>query len=101
VALGIHQRTFKGGKGDGQEVAHPVMFGLAERGKLVAYAERLPEPRFQPEQPLRPASKYLWSVRLRKDDAVSTWSTTSFSAFMFGGWTNSAGYWFGFTTSDR
>ena len=47
-------------------------------GTLAAYAEGLSEPRFVPPA-LAPGKKYEWSVRLRSGDAVSTWSTTSYS----------------------
>jgi hypothetical protein len=62
------------------------------------YAEGLTEPRFTPSAPLRPDKKYEWSVRLRRGDTVSSWSTTSFSLnLLIAGRSNSRSV-FGFET---
>lgn len=69
-----------------------------ERGRLVAYAENLAEPRYALAEPLRPGRRYFWSVRLRREDAVSTWSTTSYFVFFLVGAASGSGGWFGFAT---
>ena len=72
-----------------------------QRGKLAAYAEGLQEPRFQLSTPLQPDRKYMWSVRLRNGDTVSSWSVSSYFAFFIVGWASGSGAWFGFSTPDR
>jgi len=67
------------------------------RGALVAYAEALPEPSFKPQQPLAPGKRYMWSVRLRNGDTVTSWSTTGYYAVIAGG----SGHWFGFATGEK
>lgn len=74
---------------------------IKERGKLAAYAEGLREAKFQLDKPLEPGKKYLWSVRLRQDETVSTWTTTSYFAFFIIGSARGSGQWYGFTTPDR
>jgi hypothetical protein len=74
---------------------------VKERGTLVAYAEGLPETKFQPDKPLDPGKHYLWSVRLRKGDIVSTWTTTSYFAFLIVASVRGSGQWYAFTTPDR
>lgn len=72
-----------------------------QRGKLMAYAEGLKEPKLQLGTPLHPGRKYLWSVRLRKGDFVSTWSVSSYFAFFIVGWASGSGQWYGFTTPEK
>jgi len=77
-------------------------------GPLVAYAERLQDPRYTPPA-LKRGQGYRWSVRLRDGDTVSSWSTTSQTAvlpavlpgmfFLTGG--SSSGQIFGFETPPR
>ena len=71
------------------------------RGALVLYAEALREPFFQIETPLLPGKRHEWSVRLRRGDSVSNWSTTGYVAFVIVGVASGSGYWFGFTTPER
>jgi hypothetical protein len=71
------------------------------RGALVAYAEGLPEPRFQVPTPLQPAKKYDWSVRLRDGDTVSTWSVSSYFTYFVIGWASGTGQWFGLSTPSK
>ncbi len=68
------------------------------RGRVVAYAEDLSEPRWQPETPLKPDTRYIWSVRLREGQTVSEWSTQSHSTFLlvYASW--GRGQWFQFKT---
>lgn len=51
------------------------------RGRLMAYAQGLTKPRFKPNVPLQPDTTYLWSVRLRRGDSVSTWSQAKQTRF--------------------
>jgi hypothetical protein len=74
---------------------------LRERGKLVAYAEGLKEPKFEPATPLPAGKKYEWSVRLRRDDVVSTWTTIGTFAFFVLAWTSGSGQWYAFATPDK
>jgi hypothetical protein len=67
-------------------------------GSQAAYAEGLTEPRFTPSIPLRPDKKYEWSVRLRRGDTVSSWSSTSFSLNLLIGARSNSGRYFGFET---
>lgn len=72
--------------------------GRQIRGELVAYAEALSEPKFVLDKPLKPDTKYQWSVRLREGTKVSTWSTTGYFAFFIVGYASGYGYWFQFST---
>jgi hypothetical protein len=84
------------------EAFDPGLFeGRTERGRLVFYKEGLAEPRFQLEEPLPAGRRYMWSVRLRKGDLVSTWTSTSYFAFLLVAWTSGSGQWFGFEIPDR
>ena len=74
---------------------------MKERGKLVAYAQGLSETKYQPDKPLAPGKNYLWSVRLRKDDIVSTWTTTSYFAFFIVASFSGTGQWYAFTTPEQ
>jgi hypothetical protein len=74
---------------------------MKERGKLAAYVEGLREPKFQLEKPLEPGRKYLWSIRLRKDETVSSWTTTSYFAFFIIGAVSGSGQWYSFITPDK
>lgn len=67
-------------------------------GRLVAYRQGLTKAEWQPEQPLDPDHRYYWSVRLRKGDTVSTWSTYSYSHFFLIGFSSGWGQWFKFST---
>ena len=59
---------------------HKIAFDLLtgknswRRGRLLIYAQGLTMPTFKPDVPLQPDTTYLWSVRLRRGDTVSTWS---------------------------
>ena len=69
------------------------------RGHMVAYAEDLKEPRWQPETPLKPDTRYIWSVRLRDGDTISGWSTQSHSTFLLVYMSAGYGQWFQFKTA--
>lgn len=68
------------------------------RGRIVAYAEDLQEPHWKPDKPLKPDTRYIWSVRLREGETVSGWSTQSHSTFLlvYASWGH--GQWFQFRT---
>jgi len=59
---------------------HKITFDLLtgkesrRRGRLLIYAQGLTTPSFKPDVSLQPDTTYLWSVRLRRSDTVSTWS---------------------------
>lgn len=67
-------------------------------GLIVVYEERLEAPAWQPDKPLKPGKKYLWSVRLRQDGTVSNWSRHSYFAFYVFAWSAGHGQWFSFST---
>ncbi len=69
------------------------------RGHRIAYVEGLKEPNWTPESPLRPDTRYFWSVRLRDDGTVSGWSTQSHFTFAIVAWSSGYGNWFQFRTS--
>lgn len=71
---------------------------LYMRGRVVAYAEDLKEPYWQPEGQLKPDTRYLWSVRLRDGNTVSEWSTHSHFMFLIVAMTAGYGQWFQFQT---
>lgn len=69
------------------------------RGRVVAYVEDLDEPRWQPEMPLKPDTRYIWSVRMRENGTVSGWSTQSHSTFLLVYMSSGFGQWFQFKTA--
>jgi len=69
------------------------------RGRVAAYVEDLKQPRWQPETPLKPDTRYFWSVRLREGDTVSGWSTQSHSTFLLVYMSWGHGQWFQFKTA--
>lgn len=68
------------------------------KGHLVAYVENLTSNWWTSSTPLKPDTKYYWSVRLRKGAVVSSWSTLSYRYFLVlaAGW--GYGQWFAFQT---
>jgi len=52
-------------------------------GPIVEYATHLEEATYTLKRSLEPGSKYFWSVRLRGNDVVSNWSTTSYHSLYF------------------
>lgn len=70
-------------------------------GARAAYAEGLAEPRFVPATALQPGKQYEWSVRLRRGDTVSTWSTTGFSLNLIIAGRSESGHFFGFETPPK
>ncbi|HYD55341.1 MAG TPA: hypothetical protein VEB41_00385 [Burkholderiales bacterium] len=71
------------------------------RGSLVAYAEGLAAPRFQPAEDLPAGKKLEWTVRVRDGDTVSTWSTTSYSVYLVVAGKRGSGLNFGFQTPRK
>lgn len=67
-------------------------------GRVVRYEENLAEPQLRLQTPLKPGTKYYWSVRMRDGDAVSSWSRVGQVALMVVAMTSSRGGWFGFET---
>ncbi len=72
-----------------------------ERGKLIFFTEGIREAKYQLETPLQPGRKYMWSVRLRNGDTVSTWSVRSYYYFWLVGYASGSGLWFGFETPAK
>ena len=68
------------------------------RGRVVAYKEGLEESYWQPENPLKPKTRYFWSVRLREGDTVSEWSTHGHFIFLVVAMSSGSGQWFQFRT---
>ena len=68
------------------------------RGRIVAYKEGLQEPRWHMETPLKPETRYIWSVRIRDGETVSPWSTQSHSTFLIVYASSGYGHWFQFKT---
>ena len=67
-------------------------------GRLVTYVKGLTQPAWQPEQALEPDRRYYWSVRLRRGEDVSSWSTYSYFSFFIIGFSSGHGQWFRFIT---
>jgi len=55
------------------------LFKKHMRGRLIRYIENLVEPQWRPEEPFEPGRQYYWSIRLRKGQTVSNWSTYSYA----------------------
>jgi len=70
------------------------------KGHVVAYAEDLKESRWQPTEPLKPDTRYFWSVRLREGNTVSWWSVQSHSTFLLVYMSWGSGQWFQFKTAS-
>ena len=85
------------------EAAAYALSGLTQtlymKGRVVAYEEGLTEAHWQPDSPLRPDTRYFWSVRMRDGDTVSHWSTQSHSTFLLVYMSWGSGQWFQFKTS--
>lgn len=73
-----------------QAVAYPIPLGGSQYfpGKVVVYEENLKQPSIALKNSLKPKTKYYWSARLRKEVAVSTWSTAGHFVFLLfaGSW---------------
>ena len=70
-------------------------------GRQIYYAEALRDPMVRLDPPLRPGGSYLWSVRLRRGETVSTWSTYGYFHFFLVGWQSGRGRWFSFSTPAK
>jgi len=68
------------------------------RGRLAAYVEDIAATSWRPAKPLKPSTRYFWSVRSRDGDVVSGWSTQSYFAFAIVAWSSGYGQWFQFQT---
>jgi hypothetical protein len=72
---------------------------LYMKGRVVAYEEGIRGPYWQPQTPLKPDARYIWSVRLREGNTVSRWSTQSHSTFLLVYMSSGFGQWFQFRTA--
>lgn len=67
-------------------------------GRKVIYQEGLTQPSWPMQNPLKPNTRYYWSVRLREGNTVSWWSTQSHFSFMILAVSSGSGQWFQFQT---
>lgn len=67
-------------------------------GPVVAYEEGLKAATWRPATPLQPNRRYYWSVRLRRGDRVTNWSTYSFFHFYLVASESGVGRLFSFST---
>lgn len=67
-------------------------------GRRVVYRQGLLEPSFEVDTPLKPKTKYMWSVRLRRGQQVSTWSKAGHFTFLVFASSAGVGEWFKFET---
>jgi hypothetical protein len=67
-------------------------------GCVVLYREGIDANQFTPDEPLAPGQKYLWSVRFRENDTVSSWSSTGHFTFFLIGFSGASGELFAFRT---
>ncbi len=67
-------------------------------GHLAHYEENVAVPELALTKPLKPKTKYFWSVRCRDENGVSTWSRAGHFAFLLVAWTSGSGEWFAFKT---
>jgi hypothetical protein len=51
-------------------------------GREIYYREGLKETEHKIEEPLKPGTEYYWSVRIRKEQNVSTWSLYNYEAYL-------------------
>ncbi len=68
------------------------------RGRLAAYVEDINATSWRPDKPLKPGTRYFWSVRSRDGEVVSSWSTQSYLSFAIVAWSSGYGQWFQFET---
>ena len=68
------------------------------RGRLAAYAEDIAATSWRPEKPLKPGTRYFWSVRSRDGEVVSDWATQTYFSFAIVAWSSGFGQWFQFQT---
>ncbi|CAG36285.1 hypothetical protein [Desulfotalea psychrophila] len=75
------------------------------RGQLLAYGQGLTETAFTPDVSLKPGTTYLWSIRLRRGETISTWSQVKRTLSHPGTfWSHSVKrreMWFNFITPDK
>ncbi len=71
------------------------------QGFIADYVEGLSEAKHQVTRPLKPGADYLWSVRLRKDDAISSWSTYQYDHFFIIGFSQASNLLFSFKTPGK
>jgi len=74
------------------------MRDLYEPGRVVFYEQDLATSEVTLSESLKPGTKYFWSVRLRQNGEVSTWSTAGQTLILivFNSWTS--GQWFALKT---
>ena len=70
-------------------------------GRVALYVEDLKNPEYQLTKELNPATKYYWSVRLRRNDLVSTWSKFHYFYTVLLVTTFGTNQWFTFETPSN
>ncbi len=68
------------------------------KGRRVSYVEDIAGTSYRLAEPLKPDTKYYWSVRFREGDHVSRWSTHSHFTFALVYVSSGYGQWFQFET---
>jgi hypothetical protein len=66
--------------------------------RLVLLEENIKKPNYKLETELKPGTNYYWSVRLREDNEVSTWSLFHYFYFYVIGASYGSNQWFTFST---
>ena len=77
---------------------NPAGMSAHMKGRVARYQEDLQEPSWQCGTPLKPDTHYFWSVRLRRGDVVSPWSTQGHNIFLIVVASRAFGQWFEFVT---
>ena len=67
-------------------------------GQVALYEENLVAPELTLSKPLKPKTRYFWSVRARQGDVVSSWSSAGHFNFLVVAWNWGSGEWFAFET---
>lgn len=67
-------------------------------GQMALYEENLAAPELTLSKPLKPKTRYFWSVRARDGDVVSSWSSAGHFNFFVVAWNWGSGELFAFET---
>lgn len=67
-------------------------------GRVAHYEENVATAELTLTKPLKPKTRYFWSIRARHGDVVSSWSRAGHSTFLVVAWTWGSGEWFAFET---
>jgi hypothetical protein len=67
-------------------------------GHVALYEENVAAPELTFAKPLKPKTKYFWSVRCRDENVISSWSRAGHFSFLLVAWSSGYGEWFAFET---